>query len=741
MEYGAAYIRTTRISDGDGVSMLSTTGIPSKYQPYHPENQQQPSSEASTQSRLSWLVSPASLQQSLPPIPSGNDTPGNLRPSVFGSRAVINAPFEEPASWANQANFRPARTDGPKPEPLINALRASESFPNNEIRQYFRHPRHILEPWTTGFWVRFPWHGFGALFAVVLLTGVSAGILLASDGSTLEYWRVGRDNTQPPVYISFLEMIINMLIFAALAEGVVLYFWRSLIRRSTLSNVHDIYDSAFLWGALTRIVRLHFNTVAIACLIATLSTARGPVLQRALTISETHISNSTKTMDLRIAPSPLVQYFQSSEDDPRSQGGITSALSKVLRDLKSGSTLGLNQTISECGDYCTGIITGFAFKANCVSSTSSFDLSALPAECKSCSTSGCERTCATRLENDFNPTFFSVDYRTVTGKSQERQLFLTSTYKNGASCKGDIQVHTCSLTPVTTDYSIVISNGTIDLLSVGSNGTSNNDSTSQNSILLMDKYWPLAFETLFPPVSVNVSPTDDYSKLRYNKCVIPSDRPNEVVGGDLKTSCSSGTDLQASLLTEDLSVLYATPGKAPEGADVYCGLTWRDPMQDMVKKMQSLAFRVAVDMAQVDESVFTPTDNGKTVKEMRENWQQSVTLSTTRRQPVYQTSKALVAVGILLSVAGIVGILPLYMGFWELGRKVSLNPLEVARAFGAPLLGGVDGNSTPETIVVERGGMAVRYGALERYGQEKKLRVEESARATVRVPWQGEIFG
>ena len=81
------------------------------------------------------------------------------------------------------------------------------------------------------------------------------------------------------------------------------------------------------------------------------------------------------------------------------------------------------------------------------------------------------------------------------------------------------------------------------------------------------------------------------------------------------------------------------------------------------------------------------------------------------------------------------------MGFWELGRPVSLNPLEIARAFGAPLMEGMDGNATPDMVTIERGGMSVRYGALERFGMEKTLRVEETARATVRAPWQGEILG
>jgi len=108
---------------------------------------------------------------------------------------------------------------------------------------------------------------------------------------------------------------------------------------------------------------------------------------------------------------------------------------------------------------------------------------------------------------------------------------------------------------------------------------------------------------------------------------------------------------------------------------------------------------------------------------------------------VYRTSPPLLALGIVLSVIGVAAVIPLYSGFWELGRKATLNPLEIARAFGAPMLEGIDGNATPEMVVFERGGMSVRYGALERYGDGKRLRVEEMTRATVRMPWRGEVLG
>jgi hypothetical protein len=69
-----------------------------------------------------------------------------------------------------------------------------------------------------------------------------------------------------------------------------------------------------------------------------------------------------------------------------------------------------------------------------------------------------------------------------------------------------------------------------------------------------------------------------------------------------------------------------------------------------------------------------------------------------------------------------------------------MDPLEIARVFGAPLLEGVDGNATSGVVALERGGMSVRYGAIERSGEEKKSEIDE-ARTVIRTPWQGEVFG
>jgi hypothetical protein len=165
MDYGSAYLRPQRNSDDDAVSMLSEQRA-SQYQPYRPGHGRR-SSELSN-SPASWSVSPVALSQSLPPLP-GSDSPYNaMGASVFGSRAVLDAPFQEPTAWEQSTQFRSNRPPSPKPELQPSITIRSDSIPQRESRRYFRHPRHIHEPWKAGFWIRFPWRGFAALFTVLL---------------------------------------------------------------------------------------------------------------------------------------------------------------------------------------------------------------------------------------------------------------------------------------------------------------------------------------------------------------------------------------------------------------------------------------------------------------------------------------------------------------------------------------------------------------------------------------------
>jgi hypothetical protein len=55
-------------------------------------------------------------------------------------------------------------------------------------------------------------------------------------------------------------------------------------------------------------------------------------------------------------------------------------------------------------------------------------------------------------------------------------------------------------------------------------------------------------------------------------------------------------------------------------------------------------------------------------------------------------------------------VLPSYWGFWQLGRKVTLGPIEIASALGAPVLQQPHARGDVDILLKEVGGREVRYG-------------------------------
>lgn len=148
----------------------------------------------------------------------------------------------------------------------------------------------------------------------------------------------------------------------------------------------------------------------------------------------------------------------------------------------------------------------------------------------------------------------------------------------------------------------------------------------------------------------------------------------------------------------------------------------------MLDRMREVAFRVSIGAANANRSKIFPNWNDSAIASATANWTQRVPYTGTQTRTVFRTNWAYVSSGIVLSLAGILAILPLYHGWWELGRSVSLNPLETAKAFGAPLFEPANSNADEDQIVKEVGGKKVRYGVVE-----EKLDDEAESRRLLRI--------
>lgn len=77
--------------------------------------------------------------------------------------------------------------------------------------------------------------------------------------------------------------------------------------------------------------------------------------------------------------------------------------------------------------------------------------------------------------------------------------------------------------------------------------------------------------------------------------------------------------------------------------------------------------------------------------------------------PIYTTHHGWVAASTAVVCFACLAILATYWGWWRLGRDVSMSPLEIARAFHAPLLESADPNATGDDLKKDLGGQKIRF--------------------------------
>jgi hypothetical protein len=79
-------------------------------------------------------------------------------------------------------------------------------------------------------------------------------------------------------------------------------------------------------------------------------------------------------------------------------------------------------------------------------------------------------------------------------------------------------------------------------------------------------------------------------------------------------------------------------------------------------------------------------------------------------QTTYVTDHRFLILGVVISLLGILPVMPIFWSLWKRGEKVSLSHVEIAKAFDAPLLASADCNGTAAQLLDQVGSKGVRYG-------------------------------
>ena len=143
-----------------------------------------------------------------------------------------------------------------------------------------------------------------------------------------------------------------------------------------------------------------------------------------------------------------------------------------------------------------------------------------------------------------------------------------------------------------------------------------------------------------------------------------------------------------------------------------CNITFADPTADYLQDIRSLMFRTAVLSA-------------------NETDRQMVTAIATGSHTIYKTNYTFTALATFVSLLPIVVVLLTFHGSQHLGREVSLSPLEIARAFDAPILRNSNSNSPARALLKQVGYRPVKYGVVS----DNAIRRKPVSTQFIRTPY------
>ncbi|KAL1888678.1 hypothetical protein Sste5346_009383 [Sporothrix stenoceras] len=522
---------------------------------------------------------------------------------------------------------------------------------------------HTGRIWSPGFMRQVPWGAFICI-AAFMICCIGIGVTLASSqGKAVASWPTESHPFSVSVLLSLLVSIANVCLAGALGKAYEIAWWLKAIHGSDLRrlkynlNVQSNY-AVFFSRAFT------LNRFTIAAFVAlAVSVLDGPLIQKASTIdsktSGPFASNVTATILDGFLPVDYSGYGVGP--DLLSPGFSNVSLQYNNRDP-------IKMAIDGCDNAnttCTLDFPGLGFDINCTETTVAYNFGNL--------VSGSTK--------NNNVTTFQVT--TAYGQNQNLAEFIairtSATYKPDAACKGDLVKRTCSLHLSTVKYPLTVVGGVATL---GAWDEKRNDTIAWASINSTQ-----AYGTLF---------TGSFAAGGFQT----------MLGGiylALNNLYAGNANLRIATMTETPYVLAATGNSASNyltsDLSTYsnCTMTWSDPTADYVNTARELMLRSVVSYA---------SQNPKKTSATQLVAQRTTVAAT------YESAYKFLAAAMASMALEMLLIMFLLYGWQHLGRHVSLDAFEIARAMGAPLLQHGSSNTEIDESLVPIERTKLKYGEI-----------------------------
>ncbi|KAK7943385.1 uncharacterized protein PG986_012498 [Apiospora aurea] len=531
--------------------------------------------------------------------------------------------------------------------------------------------------WETGVMTNLPWTFIIALLGTITWFGGCIGVVSAADRTKTSSWAVS-----PTVILAILGPLGSMMLQYALSCGLAITWWHSALNGTTLGTLHRQWDhGTSAWAAVTS--RTHMDKIAIAKLVVLSVFAVNPLLQRALT---TNLSTEREDVVVSTAAATDVKSLQSMNFTDASIDGFFNPvqLSPQMAWIKQQFTerAPISGAISGCTGNCSGTLTAAGIDAQC---NTVRNTSFIANYGKGAGGETPVFKTGTNIMNSRTGAFFNLTiFYAETNIDQDDNY---SAYEEMKSCRGMSTTVTCVLQHAIVAYPFAQKDGVI------------------------------VPET--QPARIRVLSTEPALVSGHQ----PSAPDHEPIFGGLSIAADSILNSTGTVHTMGkygwgfrtsgpLTATYLVRG----GDKQTCAVAFDDPTDHVLAKLHEIMFRVAV-----------AAPNASSPRAEFVAQQQTVAI-------IYESRYIYLWGAMAITMLAIAAVGWTAAGFQSLGRPVSLSPLEIANAFGPPLLRDPGtSNMTIDELMGAYHGTGVQYMTTEvdhagdRKGGTEDMDIEASA--------------
>lgn len=524
-------------------------------------------------------------------------------------------------------------------------------------------------PWREGLWASFPHRGVWALFGCLACTTACIIILLECNGMPQADWSIS-----PTVYVSALTAVTNALARFAFANGVKITWWRRALKGGSLADLHHRWSHADgFWSAL--LAGRHFNPIALSCIAVTIIAVDQPLIQRAVSVVSVQ---RTSTVEISVAIAPEIPWGYTGYQNGRGwmEGVMTQPMFSALNDYNSKSLI--KPPMSKCRGNCTGYIHAGGLAAQCNSTTA-------PAVYLDSKT---PETILT-YESPFSISFRLDDPETFERPPPIVADIVYSERSNEATCEAIRTHRTCHLFSATITYPVTIIQSAITL----------GDNVGITNVVSLQ------------PMNTEESGRVDHGGTNHLFTLGGLYLAAKMIFSSNATYSRSGSiwnqiDLQDSMSSQFLNRNSPRQDSMAEMDTIQnltwpsaCSANWTDPTIFIIQSLNTMAFMLSISAANFEY-------RNTSAPPPRRTWP----MEETRLVNVYKIEYSYLFASIAITLSLVVLIMPTFVGWWELGRSVTLNPIETAKAFEAPLLSGPGSNAPLKDLISDAGRHRIKYG-------------------------------